>query len=63
MTTETAPANAQQVKEKISQIRQLPPALRWVPAAVTVVLMLMTLDYLFNIGWLTFVTGLETQFY
>ncbi|ATH78805.1 C4-dicarboxylate ABC transporter [Vreelandella venusta] len=63
MTTNTAPANAPQVKEKISQIRELPPALRWVPAAVTVLLMMMTLDYLFNWGWLTFVTGLETQFY
>ncbi|KHJ50248.1 C4-dicarboxylate ABC transporter [Vreelandella venusta] len=63
MTTDTAPANAPQVKEKISQIRELPPALRWVPAAVTVLLMMMTLDYLFNWGWLTFVTGLETQFY
>ncbi|GGW23129.1 TRAP transporter permease [Vreelandella hamiltonii] len=63
MTTDTAPVNAPQVKEKISQIRELPPALRWVPAAVTVLLMMMTLDYLFNWGWLTFVTGLETQFY
>ncbi|MGP9632807.1 TRAP transporter permease [Halomonas sp. AOP43-A1-21] len=63
MTTDTAPANNQQVKEKISQIRELPPALRWVPAAVTVILMLMTLDFLFNLGLLTFVTGLETQFY
>ncbi|WP_018916218.1 TRAP transporter permease [Vreelandella zhanjiangensis] len=63
MTTDTAPANNQQVKEKISQIRELPPALRWVPATVTVILMLMTLDFLFNLGLLTFVTGLETQFY
>ncbi|MGO1430316.1 MAG: TRAP transporter permease, partial [Halomonas sp.] len=63
MTTDTSPANPQQVKEKISQIRQLPSTLQWIPATVTVVLMLMTLDYLFNIGWLTFVTGLETQFY
>ncbi|WP_235042344.1 TRAP transporter permease [Vreelandella profundi] len=63
MTTDTAPANTQQVKEKISQIRQLPVALRWVPASVTVILMLMTLDYLFNLGLFTFVTGLETQFY
>lgn len=63
MTTDTAPVNAPQVKEKISQIRELPPALRWVPATVTVLLMMMTLDYLFNWGWLTFVTGLETQFY
>ncbi|MBT2775037.1 TRAP transporter fused permease subunit [Halomonas sp. ISL-60] len=63
MTTDTSPANHQQVKEKISQIRQLPPTLRWIPATVTVILMAMTLDYLFNIGLFTFVTGLETQFY
>jgi TRAP transporter 4TM/12TM fusion protein len=63
MTSDTSPANHQQVKEKISQIRQLPPALRWIPATVTVILMAMTLDYLFNLGLLTFVTGLETQFY
>lgn len=63
MTTDTAPASTPQVKEKISQIRELPLALRWVPATVTVLLMMMTLDYLFNWGLLTFVTGLETQFY
>ncbi|RUR38601.1 TRAP transporter permease [Vreelandella populi] len=63
MTTDTSPASNQQVKEKISQIRKLPAALRWVPASVTVILILMTLDYLFNLGLLTFVTGLETQFY
>lgn len=63
MTIDTSPANHQQVKEKISQIRPLPPALRWIPATVTVILMAMTLDYLFNVGLLTFVTGLETQFY
>ena len=59
MNTKTSPANNKQVKEKISQIRELPSALRWVPATVTVILMLMTLDYLFNLGLLTFVTGLE----
>lgn len=63
MTTDTSPASNQQVKEKISQIRKLPYVLCWVPASVTVILMLMTLDYLFNLGLLTFVTGLETQFY
>ena len=63
MTTDTAPASTPQVKEKISQIRELPLAIRWVPATVTVLLMMMTLDYLFNWGLLTFVTGLETQFY
>jgi TRAP transporter 4TM/12TM fusion protein len=52
-----------QAKEKIRQMRTLPLPLRWIPGAVTVALLLMTLDYLFNFGYLTFVTGLETQFY
>jgi len=61
--------NAQQpkpvgtIKEELSQVRLLPPALRWLPGTITVLLTLMTLDYLFNLGLLTFVTGLETQFY
>ncbi|QJQ96250.1 MULTISPECIES: TRAP transporter fused permease subunit [Halomonadaceae] len=63
MTSVTPSVSSQQVKEKISQVRTLPKALQWIPGAVTVALMLMTLDYLFNIGWLRFVTGLETQFY
>ncbi|SDK87847.1 TRAP transporter, 4TM/12TM fusion protein [Franzmannia pantelleriensis] len=63
MTTATPPASPQQAKEKITQIRTLPKPIRWLPGAITTVLMLMTLDYLFNIGWLTVVTGLETQFY
>jgi TRAP transporter 4TM/12TM fusion protein len=63
MTANSPPDTQQQVKEKVSHVRQLPRALRWIPGAVTVVLMLMTLDYLFNLGWLRFVTGLETQFY
>jgi len=52
-----------QAKEKIRQMRTLPLPLRWIPGAVTVALLLMTLDYLFNLGHLTFITGLETQFY
>ncbi|WP_136246629.1 TRAP transporter permease [Halomonas borealis] len=57
----TAEANA--VKEQVSQVRRLPRVLRWLPSSVTVLLVLMTLDYLFNLGLLTVVTGLETQFY
>ncbi len=49
--------------EQVSKIRALPPALRWFPGTLTVLLTLLTLDYLFNLGLLTFVTGLETQFY
>ncbi|MCE8050945.1 TRAP transporter fused permease subunit [Halomonas daqingensis] len=64
MTPPTAPnESTRQLKEKVTHIRTLPLALRWIPGAVTVVLMAMTLDYLFNLGWLRFVTGLETQFY
>ncbi|WP_253451521.1 TRAP transporter fused permease subunit [Halomonas sp. Y3] len=62
--THTADHNGtQQAKEKIRQMRTLPLPLRWIPGAVTVALLLMTLDYLFNLGHLTFITGLETQFY
>jgi TRAP transporter 4TM/12TM fusion protein len=63
MTKENQDDGIKQAKEKISQMRALPTTLRWIPGTVTVILMLMTLDYLFNLGWLRFVTGLETQFY
>ncbi|MEX1214756.1 TRAP transporter permease [Saccharospirillum sp.] len=49
--------------EKTTRIRQLPRPLVWLPAAVTSLLLLMTLDYLFNFGWFLFVSSLETQFY
>lgn len=62
-TANTQGDSPQQVKEKISQIRQLPTWLNWIPGAVTIALMLMTLDYLFNLGMLNIVTGLETRFY
>lgn len=63
MTTAQQDNSTSQAKEEVDQKRPLPTSLRWVPGAVTVILMLMTLDYLFNLGWLRFVTGLETQFY
>ena len=56
-------SSAQQAREEISQTRRLPPGLAWIPGAVTVLLMMLTLDYLFNLGWLNIITGLETQFY
>ncbi|QGZ32117.1 TRAP transporter permease [Stutzerimonas stutzeri] len=59
-TTDPAPQN---LGEQISRVRVLPPSLRWLPGTVTVLLTLLTLDYLFNLGLLTVVTGLETQFY
>lgn len=49
--------------EQVSKVRSLPRALRWLPGTLTVLLTLLTLDYLFNLGLLTLVTGLETQFY
>ncbi len=63
MTHTSDQDGTQQAKEKIRQMRILPLPLRWIPGAVTAALLLMTLDYLFNFGYLTFVTGLETQFY
>ncbi|NIC03900.1 TRAP transporter permease [Billgrantia bachuensis] len=62
-TAPSPPESSSQLKEKVTHVRPLPTVLRWLPGAVTVALMMMTLDYLFNLGWLRFVTGLETQFY
>lgn len=56
-------SEAKNLGEQVSKIRALPPTLRWLPGTLTVLLTLLTLDYLFNVGLLTFVTGLETQFY
>ena len=55
--------NAEPDPEKVVRIRQLPGPLAWLPAVVTSLLLLMTLDYLFNFGWFLFVSSLETQFY
>ena len=63
MTHSAANEHADAAKEQVSQVRSLPHALRWLPGTITVLLTLMTLDYLFNLGLLTVVTGLETQFY
>lgn len=63
MTNVNQDDGIKQAKEKVNQMRALPSPLRWIPGCVTVILMLMTLDYLFNVGWLRFITGLETQFY
>ncbi|MEC8937648.1 MAG: TRAP transporter large permease subunit, partial [Pseudomonadota bacterium] len=63
MTHSAANEHADAAKEQVSQVRSLPHALRWLPGTITVILTLMTLDYLFNLGLLTVVTGLETQFY
>ncbi|MEP4545038.1 MAG: TRAP transporter fused permease subunit [Saccharospirillum sp.] len=49
--------------EKTISIRALPTFLAWLPAAITSLLLVMTLDYLFNFGWFLFVSSLETQFY
>lgn len=63
MNSSTPHQDAGTAKEQVSQVRSLPNALRWLPGTITVLLILMTLDYLFNLGWFTIVTGLETQFY
>ncbi len=63
MTHSASNEPADAAKEQVSQVRSLPHALRWLPGTITVLLILMTLDYLFNLGLLTVVTGLETQFY
>lgn len=63
MTHSAANEHADAAKEQVSQVRSLPHALRWLPGTITILLTLMTLDYLFNLGLLTVVTGLETQFY
>lgn len=63
MNSDTPEAKALEAKEMIGRVRSLPHALRWLPGTVTVLLVLMTLDYLFNLGLLRFITGLETQFY
>jgi len=63
MTKSDPHQDASAAKEQVSQVRSLPHALRWLPGTITVLLILMTLDYLFNLGLFTVVTGLETQFF
>jgi TRAP transporter 4TM/12TM fusion protein len=62
-STPDATGETTNLSEQVSKVRALPPALRWLPGTLTVLLTLLTLDYLFNLGLLTVVTGLETQFY
>ena len=64
MNTSTDPSDeTRDLGEQVSKVRALPSALRWLPGTLTVLLTLLTIDYLFNLGLLTIVTGLETQFY
>lgn len=47
----------------ISGIRQLPGFWSWLPRLATLVLTLTALDYLLNLGFLSFITEVESQFF
>jgi len=49
--------------ERISGIRQLTGIWLWIPRLATIVLTLLTLDYLFNLQLINAVTQLESQFF
>ncbi|MGP4843409.1 TRAP transporter permease [Marinobacter sp. 1Y8] len=49
--------------ENISGIRQLTGFWLWVPRLATVVMTLLTIDYLFNLQLIGFVTRVESQFF
>tara|TARA_R110001583_G_C5664447_1_gene409921 strand:- start:1153 stop:3153 length:2001 start_codon:yes stop_codon:yes gene_type:complete len=49
--------------ERISGIRQLTGTWLWIPRLATIVLTLLTLDYLFNLQLINAVTQLESQFF
>ncbi|WP_236744126.1 hypothetical protein [Marinobacter similis] len=49
--------------ENISGIRQLTGFWLWIPRLATVILTLLTLDYLFNLQLINFVTQVESQFF
>ncbi|MFC7368499.1 TRAP transporter permease [Vreelandella zhaodongensis] len=48
-------------QEQVSQIRRLPRSLRWLPSTISILLILLTLDYLFNLGGP--LTDIETRFF
>ena len=49
--------------ENVSGIRQLSGFWLWVPRIATVVLTLFTIDYLFNLQLINFITKVESQFF
>ncbi|MEA1080295.1 TRAP transporter permease [Marinobacter qingdaonensis] len=60
MSSETEQSSS---PENISGIRQLTGFWLWVPRLATVVLTLLTLDYLFNLQLINVVTQVESQFF
>ncbi|MEP4467385.1 TRAP transporter permease [Marinobacter alexandrii] len=60
MHPETEPSSS---PENISGIRQLTGFWLWIPRLATVILTLLTLDYLFNLQLINFVTQVESQFF
>lgn len=57
------PKDSASEPESVSGIRQLTGAWLWVPRLATVILTLLTLDYLFNLQLINAVTQLESQFF
>lgn len=47
--------------EQVSQVRTLPRPLRWLPGAISVAVIFLTLDYLFNLGLLGPLTEIQTR--
>ncbi|SFR80985.1 TRAP transporter, 4TM/12TM fusion protein [Marinobacter daqiaonensis] len=59
----TAPKENAPSRENIAGIRQLSGFWLWVPRVATMVLTLLTLDYLFNLQLINFITQVESQFF
>lgn len=49
--------------ENLSGIRKLTGFWLWVPRIATLILTLITIDYLFNLQWINFITQVESQFF
>ncbi len=50
-------------KDRVAGIRQLPGLWPWIPRLTTLALTLFTLDYLFNLQLINFITQVESQFF
>lgn len=55
--------NIEPSKENVSGIRRLSGGWPWVPRVATLVLTLLTIDYLFNLQLINIVTKVESQFF
>jgi len=58
-----ADPDIEQDAEEISGIRHLSGLWAWIPRIATLILTLTTLDYLLNLGYLSFITSVESQFF